>query len=144
MLLNRREVARKLTMKLVKEQKKKNRCANKEKGKNDYSDVSTWTCEFCKDVLKSCGAVQQGNKKELSDRCALLKYLVANGLEFLMSASKTELKSMSDALSLPHGHGVSKDDMITNVSNVTLDVYGDISNGVLALIEEEERNEVEI
>ena len=63
MLLNRREVARKLTMKLVKEQKKKNRHANKEKGKNDYSDVSTWTCEFCKDVLKSCGAVQQGNKK---------------------------------------------------------------------------------
>ena len=68
-----------------------------------------WTCEFCKDVLKSWGAVQQGNKKELSDRCALLKYLVVNRLDFLMSASKTRLKSVSDALSLPHRHGASKD-----------------------------------
>ena len=143
-LLNRREVARKLTMKLVKALKKKNRCANKEKCKNDYSDVSTWTCEFCKDMLKSHGALQQGNKKELIDRCVLLKHLIANDIEHLMSASKTDLKSMSNALSLPCGLGVSKDDMITNVSNVMLDMFGDTSNGVLALIEEEERNEVDI
>ena len=62
----------------------------------------------------------------------------------MMHASKTELKSMPAALSLPCGHGVSKDDMIKNVSNVMLDVCGDTSNGVLALIEEEEMNEGEI
>ena len=74
----------------------------------------------------------------------MLKHLIENDLEHLMSVSKTDLKSMSDALSLPHGLGVSKDDMITNVSNVMLDVFGDTSNGVLALIEEEERNEVHV
>ena len=57
MLLNRRELARKITMKLVKEQKKKNRYVNKEKGKNDCSDVSTWICDFCKNFLKSYGAI---------------------------------------------------------------------------------------
>ena len=117
---------------------------NKEKGKNDYGEASTWTAQFCKDILKSHGAAQQGNKKELSDRCVLLKHLIANGLENMMSTSKTELKSMSAALSLPCRHGVSKDDMIKNVSNVMLDVHGDTSNGALAVIEEEERNEGEI
>ena len=85
--------------------------------------------------------MQKGNKKELSDRCVLLKHLIANGLETMMSASKTELKSMSAALSLPCGHGASKDDMIRNVSNVMLDVYGDTSEGALALTEEGEMNE---
>ena len=47
---------------------------------------------------------------------------------------------MSSALSLPCTPGTSKDDMIRNVSNVMLDVYGDRSNGVLSVIEEEERN----
>lgn len=136
-LLNRREVARKLTMKLVKLRKKKNTCTNKAKCKNDYSDVSTWACEFYKDMLKSHRAVRQGNKRELIDRCALLKHLIANDLEQLISASKTDLKSMPNALSLPHGLGVSKDDIITNVSNVMLDVVGETSNGVLPLIEEE-------
>ena len=51
---------------------------------------------------------------------------------------------MSAAASLPCGHGVSKDDMIKNVSNVILDVCGDTSEGVLALIEEVERNEGDV
>lgn len=95
-------------------------------------------------MLKSHGAVHQGDKTELIDRCALLKHLIANDLEHLISASKTDLKSMPNALSLPHGLGVSKDNMIANVSNVMLDVVGETSNGVLALIEEEEKNEVDI
>ena len=90
MLLNRRELARKITMKLVKEQKKKNRYMNKEKGKNDYSDVSTWTCDFCKNFLKSYGAIHQGKKQELIDRCALLKYLITNRLEFLITFSRLD------------------------------------------------------
>ena len=61
-----------------------------------------------------------------------------------MSTSKTELKLMSHAFSLPYGHDISKDDMIKNISNVMLDVFGDTSNRVLALIEEEERNEIDI
>ena len=73
-----------------------------------------------------------------------MKHLIANGLEFLMSTSKTELKSMSHAFSLPYGYDTSKDDIIKNISNVMLDVFGDTSNGVLALIEEEERNEIDI
>ena len=50
MILNRREVAKKWTMELFKEQKIKNRCVNKEKGKNDYGETSTWTAQFYKDI----------------------------------------------------------------------------------------------
>ena len=45
---------------------------------------------------------------------------------------------MSTALTLPFGEGISKDDMIRNVSDVLLGVFGDTSNGVLTVIEEEE------
>ena len=138
MLLNRREVARKLTLKLVKEMKKKNKCANSSQGKNKEDDISTWTCEYCKSFLKLHKASLQGNKKELIDRCVLLKFLIENNLEHMISLSKMELKSMSSALTLPFGEGITKDDMIRNVSDVLLGIFGDMSNGVLTLIEEEE------
>lgn len=70
-----------------------------------------------------------------------LNHLISNSLESLMSASKTEFKAMLAALSLQCEHGMSKDGMIKNVSNAMLDVFGDTLNRVLALIEEEERNE---
>ena len=115
--------------------KKKNRHVNSSKEKNNYSDVSTWTCECYKSFLKSCKAVQQGNKNELIDRCELLKHLIENGLEILISLSKTELKSMSSTLSLPCTPDISKDDIIQDFFNVMLEVCGDTSNNVLAMIE---------
>ena len=84
--------------------------------------------------------MQEGNKNELIERCKLLKFLIENRLENLMAMSKTELKSMPSALSLPHGLDTSKDDTIRNISNVMLGMHGDTSNDVLAVIEEEERN----
>ena len=106
--------------------------------KNKEDDISTWTCEYCKSFLKLHKASLQGNKKELIDRCVLLKFLIENNLECMISLSKMELKSMSSALTLPFGEGITKDDMIRNVSDVLLGIFGDMSNGVLALIEEEE------
>ena len=96
--------------------------------------------------LKFYKAVQQGNENELIGRCTLLKHLIENGLEILIFLSKTELKSISSALSLPFTPDTSKDDMILNVSDVMLDVHGDKSNGVISVIKDEERNldEVEI
>ena len=45
---------------------------------------------------------------------------------------------MSSALTLPFGEGISKDDMIRNVSDISLGAFGDASNGVLTVIKEEE------
>ena len=102
--------------------------------------MSTWTCEYCKSFLNSYKDLLQVNKNEFIDRCVWLKHLIANGLENMMSLSKTELKSMSPALMLPYGQDLSKDDMIMNVLNLMLWAHGDTSNGVLAVIDEEERN----
>ena len=70
--------------------------------------------------------------------------MIENGLENLMSMSKTDLKSMSSDSSLPYGVDTSKDDMIRNVSNVMLGVCGDTSNAMLDVLEEEERNVDEV
>lgn len=94
-LLNRRNAANKLTMKLVKNMKKQDRHVNSLKNKNNDDDMSSWACEHCQLHLKAHNAVQRGNKGELRSRCALLKKLIAHGLQNLMSFSKTELKSMS-------------------------------------------------
>ena len=75
-------------------------------------------------------------------RCVLLKYLIANGLENLMSLSKTKLKLMSSALTFPYGQDISKDDMIMHISNVMFVAHGDTSHGALTVIEEEEINAV--
>ena len=137
MVLNRREVTKKLSLKIVKELKKKNRCTNESKDKNDDTDMSTWTCDYCKQFLKRHGAAQQGNKAELKERCVLLKHLIANGLENLFALSKTELKSMCADLKFPILN-VSKDDMIKNVSDSMQNNSGDTTSDILESIEGEE------
>ena len=62
----------------------------------------------------------------------------------MITLSKIDLKSVSAKLTLPYGKDISKDDIIKNVSDVILDVHGHTSTGVLALIEEEERNKGDI
>ena len=73
--------------------------------------------------------------------CGLLKKIILNGLKMLLTLSKIDLKSMLAELTLPHRKDIWKDDMIKNISDAILDVHGDASTGVFALIEEEERNE---
>ena len=80
LMLNRRAVAKKLTLKTVNELKKE-RCANSQTKSNDDKDVSTWTCEFLQSFLKKCNAVVQGNKAELHCRCNLLQKLIYYDLE---------------------------------------------------------------
>ena len=76
MLLNRSETTKKITLKMVKDQKTKNRYVNEKKSKNVDTDVSTWTCNHCKTFLKSYKAIQQGNVNELRNRYSLLKQLI--------------------------------------------------------------------
>ena len=141
-MLNRRDAAKKLSLKIVKElKKKKNRYVNVAKSKNDAADISTWTCEHCKSFLKSYGAVQQGNRNELINRCVMLKHLIENELETLTSLSKTELRSMCVELKLPDIKDMSKDNMIKSVSDAMLGIHGDTAIDVLALIDEEESDE---
>lgn len=61
MLLNRRELSKNLTMKMVKDLKNKQRHVNSLVSKNDDRDVSSWTCKFSRGFL-------QGNQAESRDR----------------------------------------------------------------------------
>ena len=112
------------------------------KNKNDDEDMSSWSCEYCQSYLKAHKAVQRGNKGELQSRCTLLKKLITCGLQNLMSLSKTELKSMSLQLSLTHSADTSKDELITNISNVLIDNQADTSNQMLDIIDNENDNEL--
>ena len=125
----------------MKELKKKKRCVNNEKSKNDAADVSTWTVQHCKSFLKSHGAVQQGNKNELIARCVMLKHLIENDLENLMSLSKTELRSMCVELKLPDAKDMPKDHMIQIVSDAMLGIHGDTASDLIAFIDEEDSDE---
>ena len=72
MALSRRQEAIALTLKIVKELKK-DRCVNGQIRKNNYEDVSTWTCEYYVLYIKSHKTNVQGNKDKLHERCLLLK-----------------------------------------------------------------------
>ena len=104
--------------------------------KNDDNDVSTWTCECIKKVLKSHGSVQEGNQDKIHSRCLLLKKLIYYGLENVMSMSKTTLRSMSADLTLPFGADISKDDLILNMHNVMIHNHNDTIEQMLTLVEE--------
>ena len=70
-----------------------------------------------------------------------IKKLIQCGLEKLVSLSKTELRSMSEELTLPFGSETSKDYLIMNVSNETINNEYDTADLMLRFIEMEEENE---
>ena len=115
------EVAKKWTLELAKERKKK-KFVNILKSKNDDLDISTQTCECFKSFLKKHDAIQKDNKQESIDSYALLKHLIVNSLEQLIKLSKTYLKFMAAKLKLTYRKQISKDDMIENFSDVMLKV----------------------
>ena len=141
MLLNKKEVVKKLTLQMVKNQKKKGRRVNSLIQKNDDKDLSTWTCEHCRQFLKSHDAVWQGNQAELRVRCLLLKKIMHHGLENLISLSKTKLRSMWNELKLPSGAEIVKDDLTVSMSNAMVGDENYAVESMLRLIEEEEKNE---
>ena len=91
--------------------------------------------------MKKCNAVFQGNKAELHARCNLLPQLIYYGLEKLVYLSNTELRSMSEELTLTFGSETSKDNLIMNVSNEMIKNEDGIADLMLALIGIEEENE---
>jgi len=137
-LLNRKNMATKLSLKMVKDQVKQKKYVNSRKLKNDEEDPCTWTGEFCKTYLKTHGAVCQGKKTELINRCVLLKKLIAGGLEKLITLSKIDLRLMCTQLTLPDCSSITKDCLIKSVSDVTLGDYGVTTNGMLAQIDNED------
>ena len=77
---------------MVKNEKKKQRHISSLILKNDDRDVSTWTRDYCRSFLKTYRAVQQGKQEELRTRCLLLKKIIYQGLENIISLSKTQLR----------------------------------------------------
>ena len=123
---------------MVKDLKKKERCENSLKQKNDNEDASTWTCECCEKFLKSHNALQEGNLAKSQSRCVLLKKLISHGFENLMSMSKTDLRQMSANLTLPFDANISRDDLIMNISNVMINNHNDTIEDILELVEKED------
>ena len=109
--------------------------------KNDDRCVSTWTCDYCRSFLKTHGAVQKGKQEDLRARCLLLKKLIYHGLENIISLSKTQLRSMSNELKLPHSADISKDDLIKKTCDVMIGEANDTSECLISSIEIEERDE---
>lgn len=81
MVLNRKELVKKLTMKMEKELKRKNKYENSNTSKNDDEDVSTWTSKYCQSFLKSCNTVHCSSVDFLRKRCLLLKRLIFHDIE---------------------------------------------------------------
>ena len=108
--------------------------------RNDYVGISTWNCEYSKYFLKSYATMQKVNKTELHDRQLLLKYLIANILEILVSLSKIELRHVCAELKLLDIADISKHETIESMSDAMIKNYGDITNDTLELINEEGRD----
>ena len=64
-----------------------------------------------------------------------------SGLESLVMLSKLELRSTPAEIKLPGVVETSKNDMIKSVSGAILNNDGDTTNGILALIDEEGKDE---
>ena len=135
MVLNRREISNKLTMKMVKEQKRKNRYEKSKNLRNDNENVYSWTVKYCQEFLKSHDAVCSGSLDVLHKRCLLLKKLILNDMEYLMSVSKRELCNLCASLNLPKG---TKDEMIESVSHDMLDIMRDSTSDIVELIDNED------
>ena len=139
MVLNRKEIANKLTMKMVKELKRKNRYEKSKIVKNDNENVLSWTVKYCQTFLKSHDAVCNGSLDVLHKRCLLLKKLISNDMEYLMSVSKRDLGDLCASLNLPKG---TKDEMIESVSNDMLDIMRDSTSDIVELIDNEDNIEM--
>lgn len=135
LLLNRREITKKITMKMVKDQKTKNRYVSENKCTNVSTDVSTWTCNYCKTFLKSYNAIQQGNVNVLRNRCYLLQKLISNNLQWIICLSMAELKQMSTRFSSPLG---TKDEMVKNIYNIMVDTFSDTSSSIVECLDRDE------
>ena len=71
----------------------------------------------------------------------LLKIITCYSLYKLFSDTKTELRSMYAELTLPFGVGISKYDLITNMSNAMINEEENTIDLSLALIDKEEEHE---
>ena len=64
-----------------------------------------------------------------------IENLIYYGIAKLFSVAKTELRLMSAELTLPFGADISKDDLISNVSNAIINKDANLINLILDLIE---------
>ena len=95
LVLNRRSVAKRLTMRVVKGMKMVRKRTSSLRIKNDDKHVSSWTYNHCESYFKIRKAIQQCSKAELHDRFVPLKPLISCGLENVVLLLKAELRSMS-------------------------------------------------
>ena len=71
----------------------------------------------------------------------VIKKIVSNCLENLVSVSKPELTSMCDDLKFPFGSEISKDSLIKNASDTMINNHSEMADQTLSLIEMKEGNE---
>ena len=72
----------------------------------------------------------------------MVENLIENDLEDLISLLKTELRSMCVEFKLPNINDITKDNMIKSVSDAMLGIHSDTASDILALINEEESDNI--
>ena len=84
MLLNRRENSLKISIKIVKLLKQKNKYSEIHHSfEPDSECIKKWTIKHCKERLKLHKASQTGNLKVLQEQCILLNTLIQYNLQLL-------------------------------------------------------------
>lgn len=115
MLLNRKENAKKISLKVVKLMKQKNSHQGGDLDNTSQTDPNKWTGNEYKSFLRLHNGLLSGNVKTLQDRCVLLKKLIGCDLQHLISMSTAELRKLCNDLKLIAGN---KDEMTKSIFSV--------------------------
>ena len=130
MLLNRKENAKKISLKMVKLMKQKNSYQNSNSENGSQTDPKKWTGSECKSFLRLHNGLLSGNVKTLQDRCVLLTKLIEHDMQHLISMSTGELRKMCNDLKLILG---SKDEMTKRIFSVLTNKRDSDDNQVVLL-----------
>ena len=130
LLLNRRENAKKLSLKMVKMMKQKNSYKGSKTSSSDKESISNWTINDCKAFLRSHKGLLTGNVKVLRDRCELLHKLIQKDMQHLISLSIAELRKICSDLKLQDGN---KDKMVENIFSALVNEDQSDENAVALL-----------
>ena len=141
-VINRMEHSKSLTMKMVKEAKRKGLHVNlaQTNDENDVLDnVSNWKCSQCQEYLKSHGAAHSGTKIELQNRCRMLNNLKKTGNTQLISMQLSSLKTLASSFGL--NTDKCRDELIFDVHKEMTITFEDLQDEIMN-VEELEQNDV--
>ena len=130
LLMNRRETAKKMSLKMVKMQKQKQMYHSSKTSGIGANDTDEWTGNDCKSFLRLHKGLLTGNIKVLRQRCILLSKLIEHDLQNIISLSVSELRKMCNDLKIQAG---TKDELVERVFSVLVNDSNSRGNEMLLI-----------